>query len=463
MTVTLTARGQNQRGIEIANMRKGISILVLSLFSALVTDCGGGLRLTGYGREMRPVISRIEEGDWNSAKSTFRNHFSGILSDEDDDDYVLALIEGATLDFYNGNLDSAELAFLKADLIIDYLRQIEFTEGVERFITGDLALRYRGSDYEQVFVNYYLMKIYICKEEYEEAIVECRAVNQKLQLMNNEYERELQNRYANDAFLQYITGVLYEQAGDYDDALVSYRNSLSTYTYQYSLEYEHEVPPIIIEDILRLTEHLDLEGLADEYRREFPNVDLSSQHTGSTELVLVIEDGLIPPRYEKVVEVSEIEFRVPYMPAMDELDRQPDPRIGLCINGDSCELHYMQSMEAIASKNIEDQNHRHIIRSLSSENFRNLAQQSIRAVGEGFGLLGQITSTVIGATAFSRPYADLRTWLTLPKNFYLARMQVPPGVYQPKIILNDSIFINCESVTVYDKPPISIVFIRVIE
>ena len=66
----------------------------------------------------------------------------------------------------------------------------------------------------------------------EDALVEVRKINIRLQQLNDKYP-DHKNRYQRDAFAQLLMGLIYDAAGDYNNAFIAYRNAYNTYQTDY--------------------------------------------------------------------------------------------------------------------------------------------------------------------------------------------------------------------------------------
>ena len=101
----------------------------------------------------------------------------------------------------------------------------------------------------------------------EGAIVEARRIT----LANNALGDNItnKNKYRNDAFALNLQGMIYESAGDINNAFIAYRNAYEIYKSDYVTLFNVSVPAQLKEDILRTAQ---LSNLADElnyFKNEF--------------------------------------------------------------------------------------------------------------------------------------------------------------------------------------------------
>ncbi len=77
-------------------------------------------------------------------------------------------------------------------------------------------------------LNYYKALNYINLGRYDEALVECRRINIKLNQLNDKY-KDKKNKYSGDAFAHLLMGIIYDASKDYNNAFIAYRNALEVY------------------------------------------------------------------------------------------------------------------------------------------------------------------------------------------------------------------------------------------
>ena len=83
----------------------------------------------------------------------------------------------------------------------------------------------------------------------EDALVEVRKINIRLQQLNDKYP-DHKNRYQRDAFAQLLMGLIYDAAGDYNNAFIAYRNAYNTYQTDYLKNFGLAAPEQLKKDLL---------------------------------------------------------------------------------------------------------------------------------------------------------------------------------------------------------------------
>src|SRR6185503_7847510 len=118
-----------------------------------------------------------------------------------------------------GRYEESNQAFLKADKIAEIKDYTSLSTEGATLLTSENIKDYKGEDFEKVLINTYLAMNYALMGDYENALVEARRVNHKLHLMVSEGQR----KYKQNAFARYLSAVLYEAEGEWNDAYIDYK------------------------------------------------------------------------------------------------------------------------------------------------------------------------------------------------------------------------------------------------
>lgn len=294
--------------------------------------------------------------------------------------------------------------------------------------------------------------------EYEEALVECRRINIKLNELNDRYEKK-KNSYKRDAFAMNLMGIIYEASGDFNNAFIAYRNAYNAYNEDYKMYFNTEVPEQLKKDLLR-TAYLN--GFTDElgkYEDKF-----GMKHTRETnndaELVFFWHNGLGPVKDEwninffivkgqggSITFVNEemgLSLPFPVSSAATSvgglgdlkfvrvafpkyLERKPYFRSGeLVSNNKAFPLEMAENINDIAFKTLNDRMLRELTNSLMRLAVKQAAEQQARKQNENLGALLSVVNAV-------SEKADTRNWQTLPYSISYARVPLKEGTNQVKL------------------------------
>ena len=127
---------------------------------------------------------------------------------------------------------------------------------------------YRPEDFEVIMINFYKALNYLHLNNMEDALVEVRKINIRLQQLNDKYP-DHKNRYQRDAFAQLLMGLIYDAAGDYNNAFIAYRNAYNTYQTDYLKNFGLAAPEQLKKDLLRTAYQSGLTQELAGYEKEF--------------------------------------------------------------------------------------------------------------------------------------------------------------------------------------------------
>jgi hypothetical protein len=357
---------------------------------------------------------------------------------------LYALDRGMTL-HYAGRHEDSNRFLERAEQLIDELFTKSVTAETSAMLSNDLTLPYEGEDFETVMINVVAALNYALLNQWDDALVEARKVDHKLNVINDRYAKK--NVYREDAFARYLSGILYEGRGELNDAFIAYRKAYDTYRV-YREQYGTPIPPTLPGDLLRVTEALGLTDEHAEYRTLFPTAAWTSQKEFRTqaEVIVVSYDGLAPIKVNEFVDapipdgsggiyILRVAFPkfVPRPTGLSGADVRVmgDGRVAA-----SQRTFLVEDITAIAQKDLADRigriSAKAIARAAAKYAATRAAEHGVnQSQGNGsgaiVGLLGNIYS-------LATEQADTRSWRTLPGAIRMARVLVPPGSYTVDVV-----------------------------
>ena len=339
------------------------------------------------------------------------------------------------------------------------------------FLTNDNLLPYAGEDFEKVMINLIKALNYMYLGKNEDALVEARRVDHKLNIINDKYA-DKKNAYKEDAFARYLAGILYETGGDVElnDAWISYRKSLSTYN-DYNSFYRTPVPAIAVNDALRLSYALGQQDILEDIRKEYPEIEWRTKDIPANqgELIFISYNGKAPKKEDNFIDIplspeaiaiaiatadenNQVKTAVRSISALKgQMIRIALPKFvpqktniayaELYLNpkdGDSGaygKTVLVENITAIALRNLEDRILRITAKAVARAAVKKILALTVeeRAKKEGGPMAGLLLGAVAHAAAFATEQADKRSWRTLPDEIQLARLSVLPGTYDLQI------------------------------
>lgn len=339
------------------------------------------------------------------------------------------------------------------------------------FLTNDNLLQYEGEDFEKVMINLIRALNYMYMGDIENALVEARKVDHKLNLINDQYAGK-KNAYKEDAFARYLAGILYEAGGysEQNDAWVSYRKALQTYE-DYAAFYSTPIPSLAVKDVLRLSDALGQQDIFEEIKKQFGEAEWQSDAAikDKGELVFISLNGRAPIKEDNFLDiplspealvyvfetskennqvkntvrgVSAIQGQLirvafpKFVPQKSEIayaDVSLIPQDGG--HGIDKRTVLIEDITAIAVRNLNDRFTRIAAKAVARAAVKKVLAVAIqqKAEKEGGPMAGLLAGVVANAAAFATEQADKRSWRTLPDEIQLARITAPPGTYNVHI------------------------------
>lgn len=401
---------------------------------ALVTLALAGLPacsiFTSYPSSTADYRRAFEAGQFEDAGKGYLEEASGA-------DELVYLLESATAYQQGGLLLESRAAFARAEKVVEGFESRpnisgrDAAEGVATAVLNDKAMPYDGEGFERVLLNSLQALNYWLLGDLSGALVEVRRAAER----QRSYEAQIESRDPEDppefVFSQYLAATIREVAGDIDNAYVDYK------------QIQERAPGIrrVGSDLLRIAEATGRSQDADRWRREFEGAAASrsvgTDRSGSlAEIVVVHADGMAPQK-------SAIEIPIPTGRSVTKIAIPKYlPRSGfvtqLAVVVDGRTEGHSEELESIDSIARE-----HLDRRLAAIIARTTARAAARAVATEIGV-NQLrkdkhqlaaVGVAIGAALWNIlvEQADLRSWLTLPSRFAMARVAVPAGTHAVRI------------------------------
>lgn len=324
------------------------------------------------------------------------------------------------------------------------------------FLANPNISDYTPEDFESVLVYYYQARNYIDKGDFEGALVEIRAMNERLQYILDVRKKMI--TYKKDAFALNMMGMVYEASGDINNAFIAYRNAHNAYTEVYVDAYNTKVPQQLKLDILRTAAKMGFTDELSHFERVFNMQYQKPAANDNGTLVFLWHNGLGPVKAEWALTFTmipgvggavtfkneELGLVIPFSAA--EVRKQGDAKLtdtrviriavpkfvervplykqaNLLVDGKLHPLDMAEDVNAIAIQDLRD----HLLREVGIALLRVAMKQAtaelVRKENEGVGL----ALDILGAVT---EHADTRNWQTLPHDIQYVRLSLPPGEHK---------------------------------
>lgn len=325
-----------------------------------------------------------------------------------------------------------------AEALAEQLWTKSVTKEAASFITNEYAIPYEGEDFEKALINVFSALNYAMLRDYEGALVECRKLDQRLNLLNDKHETK--SVYKQDAFGRYLSAMLYEASSplnleNLDHAYIDYQKAVQAYR-DYEKSYATAMPRALVEDFLRVAAATGRSEDAKKLIGNNKNNSSMSQKEAASlaRIVLVQLNGKGPRKVEDSIEfVPELG---PYKMAFPKFVTTPPACQSGALLADGSRgagykayLERVEDINRIAVKDLEDRQGRVLLKAAA----RFIAKQAlIDAAAQGIDDKGsrEAVKLLLNIVNMGMELADTRQWGSLPGEISLARAFVPPGEYR---------------------------------
>lgn len=355
-------------------------------------------------------------------------------------DRVLYLLNKGMVLRMKRDFGGSNVAFEAAKAEMDRLYAASVSENVLSVMVNDSTVSYSGDNYERILLHLYMALNYLELGQPDAARIEALQIDAK---MREFAEKIPESKHAEDAFTLYLTGLIYEDRGEWSDAMISYRNAYKVYK-KYQSNYAMTMPATLKIDLMRMAKQQGLKDELDRYRKEFgieiPNMKPGANDQG--ELVFVLNNGLAPIKREKAINsfdsASGSMVRIALPSYESRLNNVMAARITVSDKQTMTEV--MEDIDAVAKKNLDSQMPAIIARSVARVVIKAVANKKAREAAlnnkdNDKAMAGMLGAFALQVASVASERADTRSWLTLPSNIQLARISMPPGNYNVKVEL----------------------------
>lgn len=376
-----------------------------------------------------------------------------------------------------GRYEESTAVLDKAEQDVEQLYTRRLTAQAKAFLYNDSELPYEGASYEQVMLNVIKALNYAVAGNLQEALVEARRVDHRLNLLADQ-AADKPDAYRDDGLARYLSGILFEAAGEVNDAFIAYRKGHEAYLAAHTWS-RTPVPSMLQADLLRITDALHLTGEHAQYRQAFAGVPWrpADELRQLAQVVVVGYHGRAPRKEDQFLDLpisldalrlvlltksavgpnattrearatesflyglSGRVVRVALPRLVQQKTAVSHDQVTLAGDGASYEARseLIQDLSALASKQFSDQFSGLAVKAVARAAIKYAAAEGLArgarvAAGRDAGpLVGLLVGALAKTLAISTEEADKRSWRTLPDEIQIARLWVPPGTYELRI------------------------------
>ncbi|HET7922597.1 MAG TPA: hypothetical protein VFM15_07570 [Gammaproteobacteria bacterium] len=336
-------------------------------------------------------------------------------------DEALYLLDKAMILRMQGDYAASVAAFGQAKHVMRYLEATSISENAAALTLTENLRSFQTALYGRLLVYVYQALNYLQMNDAGGARVEVRQIDDLLKRL---YPVTDAAPHGGDAFARYFAGLVYEDAGDWSNAMIAYRKAYQAYRAEGVADAA--MPRDLQVSLCRFADYLGLDQERDGYRSRFgvnawPPVSATD---ADGQVVFIFSNGLAPRKLAATSVVQDpvsghfFSISLPRLQVRRPLVAQAVLEIG----GHRAVTVRVESVSANAERALNEQ----LPRLTAYEISRNVARQALANKADnrqqGMGALLSLIGTAVDQ-------ADTRAWTTLPDNIQLARLRVPPGQY----------------------------------
>lgn len=292
-----------------------------------------------YGSGVEKALLQAQHGNYQGAEEGFKKALTPTGNDR-----LLYFLEVASVKSLAGEYQESNALLEQAEQIADDLETASLTDSLVVLMSNPRKGPYGGADFERIFINYSkainyfaLAQLASTQEErlaaQDSARVESRRLLIRLNDINTrrgQYQVKDDKeatfakifkvfttllvgnlvdidslQYRDDAMAHYLTGISFEQVGEYDNARISYQNAAQAYERGYAKQY-------VLGDDMTAQAWLDTLRMmrkAGGYENEWPKLaktklsadqqqELKDMNNDQAQLIVIEHKGLMPQRQE---------------------------------------------------------------------------------------------------------------------------------------------------------------------
>ena len=353
------------------------------------------------------------------------------------------LFELGLVAHYANRFQESSRAFDQAGDITEDRYTKSVSKEAASLVTSDKLRPYPGTRYERLLSHYYRALNYVYQGQLDGALVECRRATALINYFKGENE---DYDFFGTGFLAYLSGILFEATGEWNDAYISYKQAAEYYR-NAAEKTGVEMPADIGGSLVRLARKL---GFTDElvrYQEQYGKFSSRPENTG--ELILFYESGYVPPKVEEALTFpilkkddvedekfvptlmgrqgrvyKDIELEYILRVAIPTIDSHRPLLSGIEVVVGDVKTRGMlvEDVENIAIETLNAQRTGILLRTLVRAVGKYLIYRKANTENEALGLLVNLAGVVT-------EQADTRSWQTLPNQIFMVRMPLPAGTH----------------------------------
>ncbi|MCB9072573.1 MAG: hypothetical protein H6623_03055 [Bdellovibrionaceae bacterium] len=381
--------------------QKTVSVKIFPLWIITALSSGILLSCASYQSKVSSVRDLMQQGQYNEAIEKLQKDV-----DESNGDQLAYLLEYATLLHEAGRYKESNEAFERADSMCDINDYTSVSRETGAMIVQEGMIQYKAETFEYLLINIYQALNYLLLNDYDNAQVKARKLNEKI----NKIELGKEAKKKQTSFAAYLAALLFEAQHDYDNAYILYNKA-------YDLDPSNEIYQrgVLVSSKLARREET-FNRLKNRWPKEYQAIDWKHVRDNG-EFVFLFQQGWIPrkhpqPGNRRLPELVSVPSRV--------------NSVAISVSGKSYSSAVVYDLDTVSKQILADDIGRLLARAVARQATREVVRQSAYNNNKNAGLAAAALATFVFE---AMDVADTRQWSTLPKTLQVVRVSLPPGEY----------------------------------
>lgn len=394
-----------------------------------------------------PIKKDLQSGRYDRAAQQINKAEEEEVYSEKD--RVLLFLDKGIVYHYQGEYEKSNAQLEKAERAIEDLFTKSVSKAATSMLLNDNALDYSGEVYEDIYINIFKALNYLQLNKFDEAYVEVKRVNNKLNALDDKYKEYTDGlnaskdskikinpaelEYYNNVFANYLSHIIFRAEGEEDNSRISLEKTKEAWD-TYPDIYDHDLPSFITDSSQydRSDAFLNVFAFAGIAPYKVP---VGARITTFDGFVTVSDPTNF---YVDAIPFPGIKYGWNFKFEFPRLfEEGTDIRgIQIFINGQNYgELELLENMANVAEKTFETQKSIIYFKTVTRAILKGVASSAIgrdikKGVDNGFGdLLVALTNAAVDASE----HADLRCWRTMPAYCFAGEIPLTKGIYDVEI------------------------------
>ena len=424
-------------------MRKVTANLIrITLSVLLLSACAGSQQ---YMKYVRTVDKALQAGQYEkAAKKVDKARKLHLYSSHDK---LLYYLDKGIIEHYAGHFEESNRFFDKAERIMEKLFTHSISQIAASFLWNDNVIDYWGEIYERLYVNVFKALNYSHLGNIEDALVEIRKVNIKLQEMDDKYGAVLQEAakkqkvkvddnapFYSDVIAHYLSALFYLAEQEEDNSRISLRKLEKAWGTQPTV-YDFPIPEsarLRLRERLNVVDIIAFTGTAPKKKASGGKITTYEDYIGISDLSQPVALPNIP--FPGAKPGWHFKFEFPVIKIKPSRIRE----ILVYVDGKKAgSLSLLEDMGRVAEHTFEKHKNmiylKTVLRTVTKGIAAAKAKKKLKKDAEADYLMSAFIDLAVDAGVDASEQADLRCWNTMPQRCYIGQVRLPKGKHTVQV------------------------------